>query len=110
MTTTHDSELPTILTEDVLTLKQAAALLHVNSVSVGRYIREGRPVKGMAVRLEGVWVGGRWKTSREAIARFLESILPNYEPGPVQEIKSPARKNREHERVMARLRAAGFAK
>lgn len=70
------AELPEILTEDVITLKQAACLLRVNRVSIGRYVRDGRPVKGRAVRLEGVMVGGRWKTSREAVARFLEAIQP----------------------------------
>jgi excisionase family DNA binding protein len=83
------------LAETVLTLPQAAAVLAVDAATVGRYVRAGR--------LEGVRVGGRWKTSREAVARFLAGTQPRAKADPPA--RTPA--GRRGEKALARLRAMG---
>jgi predicted site-specific integrase-resolvase len=65
-----------LLAETVITLRQAATVLTVDAQTAGRYVRAGRAIGGRTVRLEAVRVGGRWRTSREAVARFLEATQP----------------------------------
>jgi hypothetical protein len=65
------AELPVVLTETVLSPEAAARTLGVSGRTVARWITDGCPVAGTLVVLEAAAVGGRWKTSREAVARFV---------------------------------------
>ena len=70
--------------ETVLSLGEAAALLpagrkgercHLSTLL--RWIQRGaRGPTGERVYLEGVRLGGRWLTSREAIGRFVAALTP----------------------------------
>jgi hypothetical protein len=46
------------------------------------------------IRLEGVRLGGRWLTSREALARFAEQLTARAEPAAIQ-VTSPSDRKRD---------------
>ncbi len=79
-------DLPAVLSETVVSPEAAAKPLSVSGRTVVRWITEGCPVAGKVVVLEGAFVGGRWKTSREAVARFVAACesarRPHSVPGP----------------------------
>jgi len=71
-----------ILKEEKLSIYDAAALFQGRTPgknlcfsTIWRWILKGaHDVDGNIVRLEAVRLGGRWVTSREAIARFSENL------------------------------------
>lgn len=65
--------LPRVLTETTMDPAAVAELLNTSSKTAVRWMAVGLPVAGMVIKLEGVRVGTRWKTSREAVARFLNA-------------------------------------
>jgi hypothetical protein len=88
-----------ILNEETITLTEAAKLFPpsrrvkddngtftVRPVSFGcifRWIAEGVKIpNGSVVRLEAVRVGGRWRTSKSAIRRFVERQTPRFDDAP----------------------------
>jgi hypothetical protein len=67
-----DSSVAYLLDETVLTRREAAERLRCSVNAVRNYIERG--VGGVGgVRLEGVVVGAQWKTSAEAVDRFVEA-------------------------------------
>jgi excisionase family DNA binding protein len=102
----HPPPLPAVLSETRLTPSQAAALLGTTVRTVVRWLSRGLPVRGAAVRLEGVMTGTRWQTSREAVGRFLAACDAARNPPPPL-ATTPAKKRREQGAVMKRLAAKG---
>lgn len=90
-----------ILAETVLTLSQAAALATVSRDTVRRWLTKG--LRG--VRLAACRCGGHWRTSREAVGRFLVAVDPANaaRPGP-----SAAQRRKDSERIDRELAAAGW--
>lgn len=66
----------TILDETVLDTREAAAFARTTARTVVRWLTDGYPAGSGVVRLEGVRVGREWRTSREAVGRFLTAITP----------------------------------
>jgi len=70
--------------ETILSLKEAATLIPpvrqgrpVSFNCILRWILKGsKTVDGQIVKLEGLRIGGRWVTSREAIQRYAEALTP----------------------------------
>ena len=85
---------PQVLTEiesgEGLSLSAAGKLFpghrggkRVDPSTVFRWVTKGaKTPSGAAVALEAVRVGGRWLTSRGAIARFVSALTPHAEPRP----------------------------
>jgi excisionase family DNA binding protein len=65
-----------LATETVITLEEAAKRLLVNPSTVLRWVTQG--TKGL--KLEAFRVGGRWRTSMEALQRFADAQTPSQEP------------------------------
>jgi hypothetical protein len=74
-----------------------------------RWISRGcRGPAGALVRLEGIRIGNRWHTSREALQRFAEALTPPLKdaqasPAP----RSPATRSRASERAETELKKLG---
>jgi hypothetical protein len=74
----------TLFGEELISLYQAARQLPpsrrdrpVTFSCVLRWITKGaKGPNGQLVRLEGIRLGGRWLTSREALIRFSEALTP----------------------------------
>ena len=105
MTTT-----PRVLAETTIGLTAAAASLPGSKgagrcarFTVARWITHG--VRG--VKLEGVKVGGSWKTSREAVARFLAATTAAAGGHAVPE-RTPAERAKTNRRLDRELAAAGW--
>lgn len=77
----------------------------VNPSTVFRWVKQGaRSAGGQLVRLDAVRVGGRWLTSRGAVARFVRALTdatPSAGPATV-----PARPRTDAARQKASARAA----
>jgi hypothetical protein len=76
-----------------------------------RWIVKGvRSPSGALVRLEGLRLGDRWVTSREALQRFAEALTPCLDapqenpPNP----RAPGRRQRASERAAAELERLGI--
>ncbi len=55
----------------------------VDPSTVFRWVTKGgKTVGGQVVKLEAVRVGGRWLTSRAALARFVAALTPAADPTP----------------------------
>lgn len=88
-----------ILSENLLTLHDAAQLLpsnrvgkRVNFSTIWRWALKGiRAIDGRLVKLEAARVGGRWLTSKEAIERFSEALTPTNDDA---QIRPPAARKR----------------
>jgi hypothetical protein len=102
-------------TETALSLAEVAALLppgrrgkrpHLSCVL--RWITRGAPgPDGKPVRLRAARVGGRWFSSREAVAEFIEALTPRFD-APAAEAPRPASKRRRaSERAARELERAG---
>lgn len=81
--------LPRVLTEDVIDAGEAAKLLRVDAATVRRWMQAGR--------LEAVRAGAAWRTSRQAVGRF---VAP---PAVANTVPSPARLKRKGDRARAEL-------
>ena len=77
--------------ETLLTLEQAGERLLVSTATIYRWINQG--CRG--VRLEAARVGGRWRTSEEAIQRFSNRLTPNHESTPSHPTPVPTSKQRQ---------------
>ncbi len=74
-----------LTTETLISLSEAARSLPagrrgrpVSLACIFRWITSGVKLpSGAVVRLEGVRLGGRWLTSKEALQRFAEAQTPN---------------------------------
>jgi hypothetical protein len=81
--------------------------------TVGRWCRRGvKMPDGRLAVLEHTRVGGRWCTSRPAVARFL-ALLTSAHPSPVDQpaparTPTPARRQRAAERAAEKLREVGI--
>lgn len=104
------------MTDDLLSLGQVARLIppmrgrktHVSTI--GRWIVDGtRTPGGEVVRLEAVRLGGRWLTTREALARYMDALtgMMAGTGGDVPPPRSPARRRRASERAAQELARQG---
>jgi excisionase family DNA binding protein len=80
-----------LATETLLTLETAAERLQVSKATLHRWITYG--TKG--VRLEAAKVGGRWRTSEEAIQRFSDCLTPRRAPTTPQQTPVSTSKQRQ---------------
>ncbi|MBM3982666.1 MAG: DUF1580 domain-containing protein [Planctomycetes bacterium] len=109
------SVLNEILSGDALGVGAAARLFpayrgdrpHSRPATVWRWINHGtRTADGRTVKLEAARVGGRWLTSRAAIARFSAALTPPTEtkqPIPAPSPRSEAVRRRACEAAVKRL-------
>ncbi len=83
----------------------------VDPSTVFRWVTKGtRTTDGCTVKLEAVRVGGRWLTSRGAVARFVTALTAAADLTPVASIptpRTPAARNRATEKAIATLKAMG---
>jgi hypothetical protein len=105
-----------ILQETIINIHEAATLFpgrdgkkKLNFSTVWRWVLKGlRTNDGRLIRLEAVRLGGRWVTSREAIARFTEALTPKPDddpPGPAP--RTPAQRKRDLRTADEKLAAIG---
>ena len=115
------SEAPVVLTEiqsgGGLSLSAAGRMFPahrgvgtVDPSTVFRWVTKGaKTVGGQVVKLDAVRVGGRWLTSRGAVARFVQALTPATEPAsalpPVS--RTPAARLRASERAGRELEKRG---
>ena len=118
MAASDTSVLPEILSGDSLALSAAARLLpahrgpgRASASTVWRWIRTGtRTLDGQVVRLEAARVGGRWLTSRAALARFAAALTEAAETDPTPTTppaRPPAASRRAAEQFNERLKRRG---
>jgi hypothetical protein len=83
----------------------------VDPSTVFRWVTRGtRTAGGQTVRLEAVRVGGRWLTSRGAVARFVSALTSAAEPtstAPLATPRTTASRTRAAEKAAAKLKAMG---
>lgn len=94
-----------IATETIITLEDAAKRLVVSRFTVSRWVTNG----SRGIKLEAIRVGGRWRTSVEALQRFAEAQTPCQEPTasrsgpPVPSVRSEKQRLRRAEAVDRQL-------
>ena len=83
----------------------------VDPSTVFRWLTKGtRSPGGQTVKLEAVRVGGRWLTSRGAVARFVADLTAATGPtaaAPPPAPRTPQARNRAAERAVAALKKMG---
>lgn len=98
--------MPALLDEKLLTITEAAKRFPgrdggtITVQSLRRWIAKGAHCNGVRVKLEAQRVGGQWRTSEEAIARFLaglnaHAVPADPAPTPRQATKAAERAGRE---------------
>jgi hypothetical protein len=100
--------------EPLMSLAQAAAALppgrqgkKVHLSAIVRWILTGVRTPTGRVHLEGIRIGGRWLTSREALQRFADRQTPDFSPlAPAPRISAARRKQLEN--VEIELAKRGF--
>jgi hypothetical protein len=102
--------------EHLVNLAEAARLIpparrgkrtHLSTIL--RWIIEGaRTPIGDRVQLEGIRLGGRWMTSREALQRFGERLTPKLHTEQTQAPRSPTKRQRASERAAQTLDRIGI--
>jgi hypothetical protein len=105
-----------LTTESILSLSQAAALLPPGRGGVRptlscivRWILKGaKSPSGERVRLEGIRLGGRWITSREALQRFAERLTPQLDNNVIPPPRSLSKRQRTSERAARELDRMGI--
>jgi len=105
-----------LTTEQTISLPQAAALLppgrrgaRVHLSCVLRWILDGAVgPDGARVKLDGLRVGGRWITSREALQRFAEALTPGQTAKSGAPSRAPTTRERANTRAAKRLEAIGI--
>lgn len=104
-----------LTTEKAISLDEARAILplgrggkRVSPSCLWRWMLKGaRAPGGRLVKLEGLRIGGRWVTSREALQRFAEALTPSFEdaePSP----KPAAARRKAADRAGRQLEAMGI--
>jgi hypothetical protein len=77
--------------------------------TVLRWILDGvKSPAGETVRLEGIRLGGRWMTSREAIQRFAERLTPVTDTPSPTAPRTPTRRQKAAEQAGRELTAIGI--
>ncbi len=83
----------------------------VDPSTVFRWVNRGaKTAGGQMVKLEAVRVGGRWLTSRGAVARFVQALTPAADPVPkplTATPRTPAARLRASERAGRELDQRG---
>jgi hypothetical protein len=81
----------------------------VDPSTVFRWVTQGaKAPTGELVKLEAVRVGGRWLTSRGAVARFVAALTPPADPTPAPRPRSAAQRKRASEAAGKKLGKAGW--
>jgi hypothetical protein len=103
-------------TEKPLSLAEAAKLVpparsgkrcHLSTIL--RWIVKGsRAPDGTIVRLDGIRLGGRWLTSREALQRFSDRLTPRLDAKAEAAPRGPGKRRRASERAAKQLQAMGI--
>jgi hypothetical protein len=76
--------------------------------TVWRWVLRGvKGANGTVVRLEAARVGGRWLTSREALARFTDRLTPGLDDTPSPAPRTSRQARRAAERAGRELEEAG---
>ncbi len=122
---TETASVPQVLAEiqsgDGLSLSAAGRMFpghrggaSVDPSTVFRWVTRGtRTAAGQTVRLEAVRVGGRWLSSRGAVARFVAALtdaaapMSAHPPSATTASRSPAARRRASEKAVATLKAMG---
>jgi hypothetical protein len=106
-----------VLREQLISLAAAAATIpparngrktHISTLL--RWIQTGaKAPDGSLVRLEGLRIGGRWMTSRQALQRFAERLTPGgpAQPAATQKVGTPAQRGRAAAHAAAQCEAIG---
>lgn len=110
---TEDQIRSEILSGDALNIAQAARIVpgfrgneNIDQSTVWRWINHGaKDTSGRIVKLGAARLGGRWLTSRGALARFMAALTDAAEPAPAA--RSERERQRSAEAANARLAAAG---
>jgi len=105
-----------LLTETPISLAAAARLIPPGRngkatclSTVLRWILRGSPgPDGIMVRLEGIRLGGRWMTTREAIQRFAERLTPRLDDDSTPAPRSQTARQRASEKAARELTARGI--
>ena len=83
----------------------------IHPQTVVRWIQRGvKAASGRRVKLEAVRVGGRWLTSRGAVARFVAALTAAADPvpaAPPSTPRTPAARQRAAEQAAAALKKMG---
>jgi hypothetical protein len=96
-------------TENTLTIAEAAKFARVSFVTLWRWLLTGATAPdGSKVRLRGSKLGGRWLTSREALAEFSAALTPQFEDGEAAVIRSPSKRHRASAAAAAELAKMGI--
>ncbi len=107
-----------LLNETLLSFGQAARKLpahrgpgRCSPATIWRWIRDGVKLPdGRRLRLEAIRIGGAWRTSEEALGRFVAAqtaaYLPSDAPATIP-IRSPNKRQRDSERAARELEAEG---
>ncbi len=107
-----------VVAGDGLTMGQVAKLVpshrgtgHADASCIWRWVTIGtKTPDGKLVKLEAGRLGGRWLTSRAALARFMAALTPsdNSTSAPIAEpSRTPSARRRANESATAKLIAAG---
>jgi hypothetical protein len=104
------------LGEDILTVSQAASIFpghrknsKMHPSAVARFISAGtRRTDGAVVRLRAYRLGGRWLTSRQAVAEFLRALTPKSDAGAPRAPRGPNERRRAVSRAEAELSKYGI--
>ena len=74
-----------------------------------RWIISGvRNPSGQIIRLDGIRIGGRWMTSREAIQRFANALTPNLDVTPPLTPRTPTQRQKAADRAARELEGIGI--
>lgn len=93
---------PAVREETLLTFQQVAARCSVNYATVTRWVRFGVLVNGVKVKLEAARMGGRYRTSVEALERFHAACDVPFQPAPMQ-ARTPTQVRRATRRAESTL-------
>jgi hypothetical protein len=98
-----------VLDESTLTIAEAARIGRTSFCSVWRWLLRGVPdPQGRRVRLEGVRVGGRWLTSKEALERFAEALTPQWEDDARTPPRTKTARRKASQRAAIKLQEVGI--
>jgi hypothetical protein len=94
--------------ETPIPMVQGAKLMHCSYESCWRWVFHGVKTENGKVRLRAAKVGGKWFTSTQAIAEFIEKTTPKFgdEAAPAP-CRSQLMRQKAAERAAARLEALG---
>jgi len=102
------TEQPISLAEAARSVPAARNGKRTHLSTILRWILQGaRAPGGGRVKLEGVRLGNRWMTSRQALQRFAERLTPSQEPPPPSP-RSPAARERADRRAEKELERLGI--